>query len=89
MTDPKQQNPGLDKMYLYKTDAASGQGIQGVEFSIYRPNGNLYLTVNTGEDGYAKFDMPDNGTYTYKETKSAPGYLATDHTYAFTIKMER
>ncbi|MFW6677634.1 SpaA isopeptide-forming pilin-related protein [Lacrimispora sp. AGF001] len=86
MTDPKQQNPGLDKMYLYKTDAATGQGIQGVDFSIYRPNGSLYLTVNTGEDGYAKFDMPKNGTYTYKETKAAPRYLATDHTYSFTIK---
>ena len=86
MTDPKQQNPGQDKMYLYKIDAATGQGIKGVEFSIYRPNRSLYLTVNTGEDGYAKFDMPENGTYTYKETKAAPGYLATDHTYSFTIK---
>ena len=86
MTDTSQQIPGSDKMYLYKTDAATGQGIKGVEFSIYRPNGNLYLTVNTGEDGYAKFDMPENGTYSYKETKSAPGYLATNHTYAFTIK---
>jgi hypothetical protein len=66
MTDPKQQSPGSDKMYLYKTDAATGQGIKGVEFSIYRPNGSLYLTVNTGEGGYAKFDMPENGTYTYK-----------------------
>ncbi len=86
MTDPKQQNPGLNKMYLYKTDAATGQGIKGVEFSIYRSDRNLYLTVNTGEDGYAKFDMPENGTYTYKETKAAPGYLATDHAYSFTIK---
>ncbi|MDF2886615.1 MAG: LPXTG-motif cell wall anchor domain protein [Lacrimispora sp.] len=57
-----------------------------MEFSIYRPNGSLYLTVNTGEDGYAIFDMPENGTYTYKETMAAPGYLATDHTYSFTIK---
>jgi len=86
MTDPKQQNPGSDKMYLFKTYATTGQGIKGVEFSIYHPNGSLYLTVNTGEDGYAKFDMPENGTYTYKETKAAPGYLATDHTYSFTIK---
>ncbi|MDW2798787.1 SpaA isopeptide-forming pilin-related protein [Clostridium boliviensis] len=86
MTDLKQQNPGSDKMYLYKTDAATGQGIKGVEFSIYRPNGSLYLTVNTGEDGYAKFDMPENGTYTYKETKAAPGYLTTDNTYSFNIK---
>lgn len=86
MTDPSQQSPGSDKMYIFKTDAATGQGIKGVEFSIYRPNGSLYLTVYTGEDGYAELDMPGNGTYTYKETKSAPGYLATDHTYAFTIK---
>jgi len=86
MTDPSQQSPGSDKMYLFKTDAATGQGIKGVKFSIYRPNGSLYLTVNTGDDGYAEFDMPENGTYTYKETKSAPGYLATDHTYTFTIK---
>lgn len=86
MTDPSQQSPGSDKMYIFKTDAATGLGIKGVEFSIYRPNGSLYLTVYTGEDGYAELDMPENGTYTYKETKSAPGYLATDHTYAFTIK---
>ena len=86
MTDPKQQNPDPDKMYLFKTDAETGKGIKGVEFFIYRPNGSLYLAVNTGEDGYAKFNMPENGTYTYKETKAAPGYLATDHTYSFTIK---
>ncbi|ADL03061.1 SpaA isopeptide-forming pilin-related protein [Lacrimispora saccharolytica] len=86
MTDPKQQSPGSDKMYLYKTDATTGQGMKGVEFSIYRHDGSLYLTVNTGEGGYAKFHMPENGTYTYKETKAAPGYLATDHTYSFTIQ---
>lgn len=85
MTDPRQNSPGSKKMFLYKTDAATGRGIKGVEFSIYRPNGSLYLTVNTGENGYAKFDMPENGTYTYKETKAAPGYLGTNHTYSFTI----
>ncbi|WP_312427789.1 SpaA isopeptide-forming pilin-related protein [Lacrimispora sp.] len=85
MTDLKQHSPGSEKMFLYKIDAATGQGIKGVEFSIYRPNGSLYLTVNTGENGYAKFDMPENGTYTYKEIKAAPGYLSTDHPYSFTI----
>ncbi len=85
MKDLKQHSPDSEKMFLYKTDAATGQGIKGVEFSIYRPNGSSYLTVNTGENGYAKFDIPENGTYTYKETKAAPGYLTTDHTYSFTI----
>ncbi len=86
MTDPKKQSPGSNKMYLYKVDAVTGQGIKGVEFSIYRPDGSLYMTVNTGEDGYARFNIPANGTYTYKETRTAPGYLATDHTYFFTIQ---
>ena len=86
MTDPRHQNPDSDKIFLYKTDAVTGQGIKGVEFSIYRPSGSLYLIVNTGEDGYAEFDLPENGTYTYKETKSVLGYLATDHTYSFSIK---
>ncbi len=85
MTDLKHHSPDSEKMFLYKSDAVTGQGIKGVEFSIYRPNGSLYLTVNTGENGYANFDMPENGTYTYKETKAAPGYLSTDHTYSFTI----
>jgi uncharacterized surface anchored protein len=85
MTDLRQHSPGSEKMFLYKEDAATGQGIKGVEFSIYRPNGSLYLKVYTGENGYAKFDMPENGTYTYKETKAAPGYLETDHTYSFVI----
>jgi uncharacterized surface anchored protein len=86
MTDSKKQSTGLNKMHLYKVDALTGQGIKGVEFSIYRPDGSLYLTVDTGKNGYAIFDIPANGTYNYKETKAAPGYLAADHTYSFTIK---
>ncbi len=85
MTDPKRPE-GSDKMSIQKVDEETGQGIEGVQFSIYQSNGKLYLVVKTGKDGYAKFDMPANGTYTYKETKSAPGYLATDHTYSFTIQ---
>lgn len=86
MTDSKKQNHGSDKMHLNKVDAATGQGIEGVEFSIYHPDGSLYLTVDTDKNGYAKFDIPANGTYTYKETKAAPGYLLADHIYSFTIK---
>ena len=87
MTDPKEQSPeSKDKMQLFKTDAATGQGIEGVEFSIYRPDGSLYLIVSTGKEGYATFNTPADGTYTYRETKAAPGYLATDHTYSFTVQ---
>lgn len=86
MTDPKRQSPGSDKMHLYKADAATGKGLEGVEFSIYRSDGSLCLTVRTEKDGYARFHIPADGTYTYKEIKAASGYLATDHIYYFTIK---
>ena len=86
MTDPKKQNPGSGTMYLHKADALTGKGMEGVEFSIYRFDGSFYLTVSTEADGYARFHIPPNGTYTYKETKAAPGYLATDHIYSFTIR---
>ncbi|MDW2798763.1 SpaA isopeptide-forming pilin-related protein [Clostridium boliviensis] len=86
MTDPKRPDIDSGKMIIQKIDAETGLGIESVEFSIYQSDGELYLAVKTDKDGYVKFDMPQNGTYTYKETKSAPGYLATDHTYSFTIK---
>ena len=87
MIDPKEQShESKDKMQLYKTNASTGQGIEGVEFSVYRPDGSLYLIVSTGKEGYATFNTPADGTYTYRETKAAPGYLATDHTYSFTVQ---
>ncbi len=86
MTDPKRPAIGTDKMTIQKIDGDTGLGIEDVEFSIYQSNGELYLTVKTDKVGSAKFDIPPNGTYTYKETKTAQGYLATDHTYSFTIK---
>uniref|UniRef100_UPI00165332F6 prealbumin-like fold domain-containing protein n=1 Tax=Serratia marcescens TaxID=615 RepID=UPI00165332F6 len=82
MTDPKKPNPGSNKMYLQKVDSVTNQGIEGVEFTIYSSNNAKYEVVTTGADGYAKLDIPPDGTYTYKETKVAPGYLKTDQTYS-------
>ncbi|MFQ7536319.1 MAG: SpaA isopeptide-forming pilin-related protein [Clostridium sp.] len=88
MTDPKKptSGPDVNQMYLRKVDALTGKGIGGVEFSVYQPNGNLYSVYVTGYDGYAKFDVPRDGTYTYRETQAAPGYIVTDEVYSFTIK---
>ena len=88
MTDPKKptSGPDVNQMYLRKVDALTGKGIEGVEFSVYQPNGNLYSVYVTGYDGYAKFDVPRDGTYTYRETQAAPGYIVTDEVYSFTIK---
>ena len=88
MTEPKKptSEPDVNQMYLRKVDALTGKGIEGVEFSVYQPNGNLYSVYVTGYDGYAKFDVPRDGTYTYRETQAAPGYIVTDEVYSFTIR---
>ena len=91
MTDPKKptSGPDVNQMYLRKVDANTGKGIEGVEFSVYQPNGDLYSVYVTGYDGYAKFDVPRDGTYTYRETQAAPGYIMTDEVYSFTIRNGR
>jgi len=85
MTDPKKTDPGSNQMTIQKIDAETGQGIEGVEFTLYRSSGSKYKVVTTKADGYATFDMPSNGTYVYKETKAAPGYLLSDETYTFAV----
>lgn len=85
MIDQKKSSPGSDWMTLQKVDASTAQGIEGVEFTIYRSSGSKYKVVTTGADGYAKLDIPPDGTYVYKETKSKPGYLLSDDTYSFTV----
>ena len=91
MIDPKKPTPGPDVnlMYLRKVDALTGKGIEGVEFSVYRPDGNLYAVFVTGFDGYVRFDIPPDGTYTYQETKAASGYILTNEIYSFTIRNGR
>lgn len=85
MTDQKKSSPGSEKISIQKVDASTGQGIEGVEFTIYRSNGSKYKIVTTGADGYAKLDIPPNGTYTYKETKAKAGYLLSNDTYSFSV----
>ena len=74
-------------MYLMKTDAATGKGLEGFEFTVTGPGRNTF-TVVTGRDGKAEFTMPPDGTYIYRETSGQSGYLISEETYRFTIFME-
>lgn len=91
MIDEKRPEGGSEvkSMFLKKTDAKTGLGIEGVEFTIWSEDGSTYLTVDTGKNGYAKFEMPEDGMYSYKETKIAAGYLQSEETYYFTIDAGR
>lgn len=92
MVDPKRpEQPGTEsrQMYLRKTDAVTGEGLSGFEFTIYRPDGEMYKTVTTGYNGYAYLGMPADGTYTYRETHAEDGYMISAETYSFTVKNGR
>ncbi|WP_124068045.1 SpaA isopeptide-forming pilin-related protein [Clostridium sp. E02] len=87
MQDPKKRDPDPKHptMRLFKVDAQTGNGIKGVEFTIFNERGELYKVVSTREDGQSVFPLPPDGTYTYQETKTASGYLATNQVCSFFI----
>lgn len=84
MTDLRKEEPEKNTMFLMKTDAVTGEGLEGFEFEVTRPNGKTF-TVVTGKGGRAEFAMPPDGTYTYREVKGQAGYLKSEETYSFTI----
>lgn len=84
MTDLKREEQDKNTMFLLKTDGETGEGLEGFEFTITRPDGETF-TVVTGKGGKAEFDMPSDGTYTYREVKGKPGYLVSEEEYSFTI----
>lgn len=88
MTDLKRHASESNTMYLMKTDAETGKGLEGFEFTVTGPGGNIF-TVSTGKGGKAEFTMPPDGTYTYRETKGQAGYLISEETYTFTISNGR
>ena len=88
MTDLKQHDSESNTMYLMKTDAATGKGLEGFEFTVTGPGRNTF-TVVTGRDGKAEFTMPPDGTYIYRETSGQSGYLISEETYRFTISHGR
>lgn len=84
MTDLRWHESEERTMYLMKTDAETGEGLEGFEFTVTGPTGAVF-TVITGSGGKAEFTMPADGTYTYRETKGQAGYLISEETYTFTI----
>ena len=84
MIDLKRHDSEINTMYLMKTDAETGKGLEGFEFTVTGPGGNTY-TVITNKEGKAEFSMPSDGIYTFRETKRKAGYLISEETYTFTI----
>lgn len=83
---------------ISKTDT-DGNALQGAEFTLYDKDEKAIATAISGDDGIARFEAVDYGTYTIKETKAPKGYILNDkvlnvkidsaETQKFTVQNEK
>lgn len=84
-TDGKVQNLNFTNtklpegtLLIHKTDAETGDAIEGVTFEIRRENGELIATEETDKQGEITITGLEEGIYYVKETKEQEGYKADD-----------
>ncbi|KIV72269.1 Cell wall surface anchor family protein [Bacillus mycoides] len=63
-----------------------GRPLGGVEFTVYNKDGNEITKVVTDKDGQASIKDLTYGKYSFKETKTKPGYVANDEETPFEVK---
>ncbi|MGG0454521.1 SpaA isopeptide-forming pilin-related protein [Bacillus mycoides] len=63
-----------------------GRPLEGVEFTVYNKDGNEITKVVTDKDGQASVKDLTYGKYSFKETKTKPGYVANDKETSFEVK---
>lgn len=66
---------------IHKTDAKTGDAIEGVTFEIRKENGELIATEETDKQGEITVSGLEKGTYYVKETKAKEGYKADDKSH--------
>ena len=66
--------PERKRLSLRKYDPVNQIGVAGAELTVYNTDGSICTQGITNESGYLIFELPDDGTYTYKETKAPDGY---------------
>lgn len=86
--DSDKPKPEGAYMELYKIDGTTGEKLAGAKITVYRPNGSVYFEGITGASGTVRFQKPERGTYTFKETESLNGYYLNGTVYQFTVKAD-
>ena len=66
--------PERKRLSLRKYDPVNQIGVAGAELTVYNTDGSICTQGITNESGYLIFELPEDGTYTYKETKAPDGY---------------
>ena len=66
---------------IHKTDAKTGDAIEGVSFEIRKENGELIATEETDKQGEITVTGLEKGIYYVKETKAKEGYKADNKSH--------
>lgn len=73
---------------LTKTDASSGNALEGAQITVSNILNNTVFSGTTNESGKVTISGLDNGTYHYSETNVLDGYVKNTKTYTFTINAD-
>lgn len=77
--------PKPDYISFKKTDM-SGRPLEGAEFTFYDQKGEVMAAAVSRADGSLRIAKPEDGTYTFRETKAPEGYALNPDTFTFTIR---
>lgn len=69
---------------IKKTDE-NGNVLKGAEFTLYDKNGKEISKAISDDNGIARFDSVDYGTYVLKETKAPEGYKKDDTVFEIVV----
>ena len=76
--------PKVEYITFKKTDV-SGKVLRGAEFTFYDQTGRAIGTSVSDSTGTFRIRRPENGTYTFRETKAPNGYALNPDIFSFTV----
>ncbi len=74
-----------DSITFTKTDA-SGNPLEGAEFTLYDADGNAVATASSDENGVVAFESVPYGSYTIEETEAPTEYVLSTATLSASIE---
>ena len=83
------ENERLDEsttVTLYKVDRRTGDGLRGAGIRVYDSDNKLVASGYTDRHGEFTFDLPEAGTYTFKERVAPNGYYLNREEFSFTVE---
>ena len=88
---PDKPGGGGDKPHdeygnISKVDATTGDKIAGATITIYNPDGSIYFSGVSDQNGNVRFKKPKPGVYTFKETAGPDNYYVNTTVFQFTVE---